>query len=76
MLKINNLSSSGKKINNMTLTFLELGGKVPIFRNFSLRSQQLYIILKLFFPLVSFELNSKTNLYSFPTPDPLQPQLF
>ena len=30
MLEINNLSSSGKKINNLTL-LLELGGKVQIF---------------------------------------------
>ena len=28
MLKINNLSTSGKKINNLTLTFLEWGGGV------------------------------------------------
>ena len=39
-LKINNLSSSGKKINNLTFTFLELGEKVQIFQKIfgSLRS--------------------------------------
>ena len=44
MLKINTPYSSGKRINNLTLTFLQFGGKCLIFQKkkfASLRSQQL-----------------------------------
>ena len=37
MLKINYLSSSGKTINIMTLTFLKLEEKCKFFQNFSAR---------------------------------------
>ena len=45
-LKINNLSSSGKKLNNLTFTFLELGKKWQFFQKYSARFARIGLILK------------------------------
>ena len=65
MLKINNLSSSVKETNNLTLTFLQFGGGLPIFPIYfcKLRSQQLNS--QIFFRLTSLEILKQW--YSYPT---------
>ena len=46
MLKINNLPSSGKKINNLTLIFLALGEKSKFFKQISPRFSRNALIVK------------------------------
>ena len=67
MLKINNLYFSGKKINHLTFTFLELGQKCQFFKKKigSLRSQWLDVQIN--FRLASLALNSKTMVYTYST---------
>ena len=65
MLKINNLSSSVKKTNNLNLIFLLFGGGLPIFPIYFcyLRSQQLNS--QIFFRLTSLAILKQW--YSYPT---------
>ena len=67
MLKIYNLSFSGRKINNPTLTFLDLGEKCQFFNNNKnlLASLETVKFSNIFFRFASLALNSKTMVYSY-----------
>ena len=62
MLEINNLSSSGKKKNNLTLICLNLGEKCKIFQKFSARFARDSSIWKIFLlALLAFNYNIFTR---------------
>ena len=67
-LKINNLSCSGKKINNLPFTFVEFREKFKFCKNFGLASLGTvnYKFLNIF-PLALLALNSQKHCFSYRT---------